>query len=276
MKLFYVMGGGMGHLFRVQTFIRQFGLTNYKILTNNPRAHKLFPADEIILIKGETPDALKQQIQRQVSAPEFSEVYIDTFPAGLFGELTIREGVQTTYLARRLKWNNYEPLVGKAKLQFHTVICVEELEPGHAEWINSIADNILRVELQYPDPDPARIPKEFIDMDKSIWLIVHAFVREEVESLTNYAKEVARQEKRNPAFVVLTDQIVEDESIRYFTYFPAQDWFRLAERIFTGGGYNTLRQAKPFFEKVTAIPFPRKYDDQVWRVAQFKSARVPN
>ncbi|MBX2955838.1 MAG: hypothetical protein KF846_06760 [Cyclobacteriaceae bacterium] len=272
MKLFYAMGGGLGHLYRVRTFIDQAHLTSIKVLTNNPLAEKLFSHEEIVFVEHETPHGLTQQIQSTLNIIPFTELYVDAFPVGLFGELPALN-LRTVYLARRLNWSNYKLLVKAGQLRFNETLLFEELEEEHLQFVSEVSENISPIDLNYPQADSSRIiSREIIPHAKPVWLIVHSFIREEVESLVRYAKEVARLEKQDPVFVVLSDQQIVEENVFCYAWFPAQDWFPLASRIFTGGGFNVLKQAVPYAEKITAIPFPRRYDDQAWRIKKFKSA----
>ncbi|HNV30724.1 MAG TPA: hypothetical protein PKJ83_16380 [Cyclobacteriaceae bacterium] len=267
MKLFYVMGGGLGHLYRVRTFINQFHRSPFRILTNNPLAKKLFSLDEIEFVYDESPHELIDKIQRVLNSTRYNELYVDAFPAGLFGELNGVNIQKKIYLARRLNWNNYKSLI-KSRLRFDETLCFEELEEEHGMFIKEVSESISSIDLLYPNPDITKIAKELIPQ-KPIWLIVHSFIIEEVESLVSYAKEVARLEKQDPVFIVLSDQPIVDKDVICYAWFPAQDWFPLAARIFTGGGFNVLKQAAPYKEKISAIPFPRRYDDQAWRVRKF-------
>ena len=267
MKLFYVMGGGLGHLYRVRTFINQFHISAFRILTNNLLAQKLFSPDEIEFIQDETSHELIHKIQCVINSTRYNELYVDAFPAGLFGELNDVNIQKKIYLARRLNWNNYKSLI-TSSLRFDETLCFEELEDEHGMFIKEISENISSVDLLYPNPDITKIAKELIQQ-KPIWLIVHSFIIEEVESLVSYAKDVARLEKQDPVFIVLSDQQIVDNDVICYAWFPAQDWFPLAARIFTGGGFNVLKQATAYKEKITAIPFPRRYDDQAWRVRKF-------
>lgn len=272
MKLFYVMGGGLGHLYRVRTFIDQGSLTPIKVLTNNPLAEKLFSNAEIVFVEHETPHGLIQQIHSALNTIPFSEFYIDAFPAGLFGELPVLNQ-RTVYLARRLNWSPYKVLVKPGQLRFNETLLLEELEEEHRQVVNEVSESISPIDLHYPPADSSRIiSKEILSQAKPVWLIVHSFIREEVESLVRYAKETARLEKQDPVFIVLSDQQIVEEDVYCYTWFPATDWFPLATRIFTGGGFNVLKQAVPYAEKITAIPFPRRYDDQAWRIKKFRAA----
>ncbi len=190
MKLFYVMGGGLGHLYRVRTFINQFHRSPFRILTNNPLAKKLFSLDEIEFVHDETPHELIHKIQRVLNSTHYNELYVDAFPAGLFGELNDVNIQKKIYLARRLNWSNYKSLI-KSRLRFNETLCFEELEEEHWMFIREVSESISAVNLLYPNPDITKIVKELIPQ-KPIWLIVHSFIIEEVESLVSYAKEVAR------------------------------------------------------------------------------------
>lgn len=266
MKLFYVMGGGWGHLYRVRTFINQFSITGIKVLTNNPLAGKLFLQEEIIHVQGESRDEVITRVQNLVASLDFEELYIDTFPAGLFGELNGLVRSKVTYLARRLKWNNYSPLVNHGYVQFQETFCFEELEIEHENFLSEVSSSTVTLRLQYPDPNPDRIPRNLIPTGRPIWLVVHSFDKDEVYSLLNYAKDIARMENLLPTFIVLSDLPIEDNEAVGYTWLPASDWFPLAEKIFTGGGFNVMQQVMPFKHKVVSIPFPRKFDDQGWRI----------
>lgn len=272
MKLFYAMGGGVGHLSRVRHFINQFHISPYKVLTNNPLAVKLFRPENLLYAEGKTKTQVAQHVLTLINSTDYDELYVDTFPVGLFGELnSIKANKKTHYLARRLKWNAYKKLVKNIPV-FNTVFCFEEPEPAQETFLQETGKNILPISLHYPAPNPASIPVHLIPEGRPLWLVVHAFVGEEVEALVHYAMEIAARENHKPVFVVLTDQQIDIENVFCYAYFPAYDWFPLADRIFTGGGFNSLQQAAPYRHKTTAMPFPRKYDDQFWRVDYFKKA----
>ena len=55
---------------------------------------------------------------------------------------------------------------------------------------------------------------------------------------------------------------------------PAWPLLALAERLFTGGGANTIRQVRLHAPGAahTAVPFPRRHDDQAARLARLRTA----
>ncbi len=270
MKVFYVMGGGMGHLYRVHTFIRQLQLTNFRILTANELAFTLFDTLHIIFIN---PDnyalAWKKFVDKTAPTLAITDLFIDTFPAGLQQEFVEWRPMnfQVHYLARRLKWDVYKEELTNFTLQFDTIYCIEELEEMHLQFIEQHARVIKPFTLNYPAPSNSENLDKIIPSEKPLWLVVHMHSREEVEYLLHYAQDVAMQQNQNPFFLVLSDQTIPVEHGMCMTYFPAVDWFPYADRIFVGGGFNIVQQIKPFLEKSKLIPFPRKYDDQVWRIS---------
>lgn len=269
MKLLYVVGGGWGHLQRVQLFIRQFNIASFRILTNNPVANRLFDQADVLFLKEDQPEKLSDEIQSYLKPDVFDEIYIDTFPAGMFGELRKSAIRRQNYLARRLRWDTYQHDTDNT---FFTTYTFEELEPAHTQYIVENSRNVIGVSLNRPSPQKKKLPTE-ISADHAVWLIVHAFVQEEVEMLLQYAKETALREQRNPVFVVITDQAIQNErDVFVYNDAPAINWFPLAERIFAGGGFNTVNELKPFAGRTTLIPFPRRYDDQAWRVNQFRKS----
>jgi hypothetical protein len=267
-NLFYVMGGGMGHLFRIAVFIKQFDVQDYTILSSNPLAFTLFPESKIIFIApANYKSAWESFVNEKLSKLHIKKLYIDCFPDGLTGEFYCWPEIDypVYYLARRLKWSNYQSNVKPAMFDFEIVYQLEELEDEHLTFINAKAKKIEQLTLNYLQPKKIDLAAFNIPSAKVLWLIVHAFDTDEVEMLLQYAETVAHQEKCSPYFVIISDQEIDVSNGVCIRYFPAVDWFPLAERIFCGAGFNTVQQVKPYLGKTTLIPFPRKYDDQVWR-----------
>lgn len=272
MKLFYVMGGGMGHLYRVSTFIQQCEIDEYRILTANALVYKLFSADKVLFISADNYKTVWSHfITETLPLLPVTQLYIDTFPNGIDGEL--RDWPQINYpvfyFARRLRWEIYQPAMQDFRFNFFYVYQLEELEDGHQQFITSKASTIEKLTIDYPPAQIDNIISNPLYNHKPRWLIVHAFNKEELESLVQYAQEVARQENLQPFFLVLSDQAIEVTNGTCINYFPAIDWFPAADRIFAGGGFNTVQQVQPFLTKTTLLPFPRKYDDQAWRIEAY-------
>lgn len=273
MNLFYAMGGGMGHVYRTSIFIQHVKITEYKVISANPLVRKLFTEDHIIFLDADRyEESWNAFVHTTLPTLPASALYVDTFPAGITGELsTLVVNFPVYYIARRMRWKNYADLTSGLTLSFSKVFQLEPLESDHEVFIQDRSSEIVSLRLRYPAGSVANIPKELIPTHRPVWLIVHAFDRAEIETLFQYAKDVARLEKTNPCFVVLSDQGIAVSEGICIPYFPAADWFPLADKIFIAAGFNSVQQATPYFDKVTFFPFPRKYDDQAWRVAAVKS-----
>lgn len=270
MNLFYAMGGGMGHLYRTWIFIQQFQITDFKIVTANPLAKQFFVDDQIFLLDPHHYKASWSHFEKIILKQKISALYVDTFPVGIEGELALLlKSTRAYYLARRMRWPQYQHLAENVKVKFVKVYRLETLEPPHEAFIQQQANEIIPLQLNYPAASPAHIPLEYIPAARPLWLVVHAFDADETEQLLRYAREVASVTSKKPFFVILSDQKIRIADGICLSYFPAVDWFPLAEKIFVAGGFNTVQQALPYLDKVIFMPFPRKFDDQAWRVHAF-------
>jgi len=103
-------------------------------------------------------------------------------------------------------------------------------------------------------------------ISKPIWLIVHTGHVEELQQLINYANDAAEIESIAPVFLIIsqTDLILESPYY-YFKYYPASDFYRFVDRIYTACGYNSMQQTLQYREIHFFIPFGRRYDDQFLR-----------
>src|SRR5204863_8374139 len=86
--VYYAMGGGLGHLTRARAFLHTLGREQAVIVADSP-----FAGDRRVV--GEFP---------VVTAIPEGDLILDTFPAGLFGEI---EGGCVDYVARYVRWDRY-------------------------------------------------------------------------------------------------------------------------------------------------------------------------
>ncbi|MDH5602929.1 MAG: hypothetical protein OEY51_03295 [Cyclobacteriaceae bacterium] len=270
MTLFYTLGGGWGHLRRVQVFIENEGIIDYKVLTSNPLAERLFRKEDIIVCKnatvGELPDHMAF-FHAVLGKYSITKLYVDVFPQGIMGELSmlsVPAGVSLYLLCRRLKWENYLKWIDQKSVQYDTAYILEPLEEAHDKYLQQHAREVLSYDLKYPEPGEVK-DKSIIRKDRPLWLIVHGFNKEEVEALHRYALELALKEKEYPRLILISDRKVHMEGIEQLFYFPAFDFFPYADRLFTACGYNIMQETKRYRDKQVTLPFPRKYDDQFWR-----------
>jgi len=263
MIVFYAPGGGLGHLQRVRRFAKQRGINDFMVISNNPSAAQLFNPDVVrVLPNEESAGEFVAEVLRELKPEIF---FVDTFPSGVFGELrgSMFPGT-VNYFGRRLKWDNYREVLPEEDLmRFGTAFLFEELEQEHENFIRQYAANVVSFELDVEFEQPHNEPH--VD---EIWMVVHTFLKEEVESLVDDALDIAAKEGLSPTIFLFSDIKVKRDNI-FHQSDPPTKWYSRATRIFCGGGFNTLLELRPYRKKVRAVPFPRRYDDQAWRIRSF-------
>ncbi|HAP61056.1 MAG TPA: hypothetical protein DCR93_16670, partial [Cytophagales bacterium] len=256
----------------LRTYIQSLGHIPYRVLTANPVARELFAPEQLLWLEVDAriqAPELASAIQQVLEGLEITHWYVDTFPNGILGELSLVEieATQRIYLARRLKWEAYLPLLGDSSPTFDEAIAFEPLHPTQQTWLAE--HSVKHRDYPYPKPQPDlfRILPFLSIFEGPHWLVMHTSNLEEVESLWGYAQSVAQQESVEPTWIILTDQPLPPPSQGLIQQDPAPwDWFPHVDRIFCGGGFNTLQQVLPYREKVKALPFPRRFDDQAERI----------
>ncbi len=230
---YYANGGGLGHLTRARAFLHTLGLErDAMIVADSP-----FASDRRVV--GDIPVATVPQ----------GELILDTFPAGLFGEI---EGGVVDYVARYVRWDRYR--VPPNTPQIRRAYILEPLHPDQERYVRAHAETVIEnFELR----DPPCAVQQVVDLPPRYVLLVHSRAAER-EELLAYAREVCAEEG-------VDDPIVAPD------VYPATLIAANATRIFTGGGFNAMRQfgRDP---RHRPLPFDRRFDDQYGRVARFRVA----
>jgi len=228
---YYAYGGGLGHLTRARAFLYTLGLEDDAVIV----ADSPFASDRRVV--GDIPVARVAE----------GDLVLDTFPAGLFGEI---EGGVVDYVARYVRWDRYGLPANPPRIRRAYIL--EPLHPSQERYIRMHAETVIEhLELQ----DPPCSMDEVEELPPRYVLVVHSRA-DEREELLEYARGVCREED-------IVDPIVAPD------VYPATMLARNATRIFTGGGFNAMRQfgRDP---RHRPLPFDRRFDDQYARVARFK------
>ncbi|MQY04231.1 hypothetical protein [Actinomadura macrotermitis] len=246
----YAQGGGLGHLTRVRAYLHTIGVTGeVTVVSASP-----FAADPRVV-------AGAHAARLDGLAP--AELVVDAFPAGLKGELSAADvpaGTRVTHLARLLRWDVYRPRLPERPIRFDRTYVLEDLAPAHLEWLRTVSDEVVPLELVEP---PAEAPQA-VDG----WLIVHTGPDEEIRELVAYARDMAELEGARPRFTLVSPRRPEGlpGDIAHLAVYPAWPLGEHAERIVTAAGFNAVRQFAPWRERHRVLPFPRTLDDQFARV----------
>jgi hypothetical protein len=278
MVLYYAMGGGLGHLARADAFLRMLNIPDFRIITASPYSVKIFKPDKLILIPSEFeahPELLTDELQKIINQNQPESIFIDTFSHGILGELNhIAWGnSEVNYITRRVKWNRYASKVNK-RIRFSNTYILETLEPEHQRFIEQDSGQLFHTEIQYPGHETdgnCDLTKPQINEK---WLIIHSGPGAEVLGLIEKAKNTAIEKIVKPAFYLITQ--VDDinvEGITQMRVYPAHGYFDFADRIFSGCGFNIMKQTENYRMKHCFHPFERKYDDQFWRAEEARKEK---
>jgi len=272
--LYYAVGGGMGHLARASAILHTLQIPKeaVKVLTASPFASLYFQDLPILPLPAHLnndPEFYEIWLQQQCKKYGFSEIWVDSFPNGILGELgCLRDfSLKWTYIARILHWENYKGLI-KYQPPFEKIIQLETLESSHLDFLANFQCLIESIQLQYPVLQHNRKPY----FDKNDWLVVHSEPQAEVEELLAYAQDQAELEglKANLCLISPIKQINLDIPFQHFDLYPSYPYWENAGRIFTACGFNSMMQAAPYREKHHFLPFLRRFDNQFLRASHYK------
>lgn len=284
MKLYYAVGGGLGHLSRAIAFIHthpELNVENTRVMLADREIYQMEQAafqdeewkslkiEPIPLSFFDDTEKLRNYLKEWVHTHSPEDIYLDNFPEGIMGEwnFEISRPTQIHYVGRYLNWPAYEQPVFRS---FDTLYKVDAWHPEQQRYLSLLSDNIQTIELQYP---AAKVSDEILmrfqqwkDEDRSIWLVVHSEPLEEVEALLHYAQDVAKAGQVSPVYVLCSQSGLESEQLGLnISLFPAYGLFEHVGKIVTAGGFNLMQQTRPFREKHICMPFPRRFDDQFLR-----------
>ena len=143
---------------------------------------------------------------------------------------------------------------------------MEPLVDDHAAFIKDRSDKVRFLNLEYPCYANPELPFQK-DPEKELWMIVHSGPIEEVKQLVDYALDLSQLIATKPKIWLVSpaSSSVQHPWIYWSDTYPAYPYFPLADRIFTGCGFNSMQQTLPFQAKHHFVPFERRYDNQFER-----------
>jgi hypothetical protein len=278
MILYYALGGGLGHITRALAVSHTLRVREKVVIISsmNPSALEFIP-DKIQLVQ---PPAYTHQdsnkliayIQHLIEEYRPSEFIIDSFPLGVYGELKniVYTGIRT-YLARLLKWDRYTKVSGNQFFIFNQTFILEPLHDDHRFIIDRISETLSPLELS--DPLQIKPLPAIADLDRH-WLVLHSGPDDEVDDLITHAKQIREiEQKQNPLLLVTPSAINKwtHQPVTHIRFYPALLLMPHVEKIITACGFNTMRQANAYRNKHHFFPFARRFDDQYFRAALYRS-----
>ena len=285
MIVYYAMGGGLGHLVRARAVLHTLDLeARATLLTASPYARdrrvvgelpvELAPAAGAVSGR-EDRVAHRQWLVDVLRRLDPEELFVDTFPLGLLGELAdLAEETglrpRLSYVGRLLRWPAYVAAVPAAvRARFDRAFIVERLHAEHEAVLRDSCDEMVPLQPRDPPGDSCGHDTFGRELPARFWLVVHSGPPEEIVELVAYARDLQRIES-DPAPIVVASPApgpVGDGLIALDLH-PATPLFARAARVVSACGYNVMRQMAPHFERHRFLPFPRRYDDQFTRAAR--------
>ena len=231
------MGGGLGHLTRARAFLHTLGLErDAVIVTDSPFAGDKRVVGDIAVVR---------------ELPDDGHLVLDTFPAGLLGDIETRDA---DYVARYVRWDRYTlpenpPRIGRAYI-------LEPLHPEQERYVRERAEVVIE---NFELCDPPAAAQDLPELPPGYVMVVHSGPAWECEELFAYAREVCQAEGVGGPIVAVD-------------VYPATLLAPRATRIYTAGGFNAMRQfgRDP---RHRPLPFERRFDDQYARVARMQKEK---
>lgn len=254
--VYYAVGGGLGHLTRACRVLTALALESEATIVTSCQHSEV--AGSIPTIRINEDD----DVRGVIGVPE--RLIIDTFPCGIRGELTGIDVPRREYVARRLRWSEYEPIRANAAPRFDITYVMEELEELHHEWLHERSSAVVPLTLRV-QPQSAK--------EEDFWLIVHSGPADEVHELLGYARELASRAGEAPRMMVATrcaiDLPPEVRKLGGSLHQPPP--YAAAARIISAAGFNVMLETEAWRHKHHVLPFPRRFDDQFARARARKS-----
>ncbi len=157
----------------------------------------------------------------------------------------------------------------------HTWI-VESLSNSQQLYVEQVSRKISHITITYPDvPLSEPMIVALAQSRQPLWIIVHSEPIQEIIELLEYAIEIAHIEHVDPEIWVIAPNFPQQKYhfVRWFDWYPCYQIFQYVDRIFTGCGFNSMRQTENFAHKRMFVPFQRTFDDQFRRASLCKSVQ---
>ncbi len=272
MHLFYVQGGGLGHLTRTDKLIRFLGINakDVVIITPSQFIHHFKQYTFITLSWDDTVKQWADIVNNTIATNTVNSFYVDTFPLGIKGELIpIYKRFKTLnyiYVVRVLKWEFYlSNMIELFRPHFNTALVLETIYDKHYHWIEAASKTITEIDTLQLYNSNNHKPL----IDSPYYLVVHSG---DSKAVLELCKKVAEELKDNtiPVFVITQVDVTINDS-RFIVkpkLYPVSQYFKYAKHIFTGAGFNLINELKSYKNKHTVYAFNKLYDDQVFRKQQ--------
>lgn len=271
MHVFYVQGGGLGHLTRIDKLINTLNIPKNNVLIITPSAFTNYFKDYnfVKLLWSSSSQQWTNTIINTIKNSKISMFYVDAFPLGLKNELTnvysTFPSLKTIYIARILKWETYlKAMVLKPNIMFFKTLVLEQLYTKHLDWIKAHSTNVVPQSLINNSFSPIAF------MDTPYIMVVHSGGLNDVLKICNKAINSIKTEGFEHCTIVVFTQVnleLDNNNVTVCkNVFPVSKYYKHALKIYTAAGFNSIQELKPYNSKHVVLPLDKLYDDQFFRV----------
>lgn len=275
--LIYAPGGGLGHFTRALALSQTLHSSDVSILVSSiPEAVNFHHDAKIQLIPQSVQNGkskFREWFNDVVVTCIPDVVIIDTFPAGITGELNEVDlsMFYVVLIGRYLKIEVYRRFAGQISNRINKICLVEKVCDHYLHYLKNLCSDISDIVIDDPfdrwEKDPT-----YINCIKQCtgekWLLVHSGTQDECEKLYDYAEKIALIHRVHPFYFLCGHftRSVENPLQIDFTMYPVCQYYSLFDRVITGAGYNSVRQVQKYAHAYNFYPFERLFDDQHARV----------
>lgn len=285
MILYYALGGGYGHFIRAVDFLHTVFPTKQAIIwcsqipkgAHNQTPHKLIEV-ETFTTDTHTPAGLINQLEHIISDNNIDHLIIDTFPFGILNELAEinLSGLKLSHVARYIKPKIFESLTeNESEIQFHNTYFVEKPSEAQLLFLQQCSRNTREIQLQNFNYKLDTFFENILTTSVVLKiLVVHSGNREELEVLLNFAHDLKKQLTDSCSIFCVSPNQIDTKNMTSLAIFPAHAYYHLFDYVVSGAGFNAVRFAHRAQKKSYLIPFERRYDDQFWRLHEFRKTII--
>jgi hypothetical protein len=266
MVVFYALGGGLGHLTRARRVAAKLGLDSDAVLltasrhASDPRVTGGLEVVEVPQRLADNRSGFRRWVAAALREVQASELFVDTFPGGILGELCGLELPPAQLVARRLRWPAYRHRLAGPLPAYEAAHVIEPLSTAHLEVLSAIARRVEPLSLSDGRP-PSGPPL----LEQPHVLVVHGGPAEELNELI----ELAHVVRRGPQVRVLIASPRRPDRLwggaAWCDVYPVAPHLHHAEAIVTAAGWAAMQDAERMRDRHRFMPFPRPLDDQFWR-----------
>jgi hypothetical protein len=275
--LIYAPGGGYGH------FTRALAISNTLLFANVTLYVSSIPG---FISINNNPDIRKIPIAAQNDRTEFrlwftnellkckpDVIIIDTFPAGICGELNEVDlsTIYTLLIGRNLKFDAYRRNAGQLQNRINRICLIEKVTDHYLNYLKTLCSEISDITIDDSfytcEEDPVFVNTINQHLGQK-WLLVHSGNQDECEKLYEYGQKIARVHRINP-FLLLCGNFsnsLENAMCVIVKMYPVYQYYSRFDRVISGAGFNSVRQARKYARAYNFYPFERRYDDQHARI----------